>query len=568
MQRAIQLFTVLVLIAVTVRILVGLQGYSGQATPPKFGDYEAQRHWMELALHTPLQEWYVETPTNPLHWWGIDYPPGSAYQSYLTGLFMHAAEPESVALETSRGYESDRSKSAMRTTVLLADLLILFPALAAAAWAVATAAVPTDAPRSGWLKGRAFMLTFGVAILQPGLIIIDHGHFQYNGIALGLTAGAVAAVLHGWHIVAAVLYVLSINHKHMLVYFAPAFFAYLLGCCLRAPGGHSAKQDQPWRWRPLPQAAAAVAALGVTVIATMLVVWAPFLAHEGLALKVLQRLVPVQRGLFEDYVANFWCSTHPLVKWKRLLPQQALVRLALGATVTAFTPACLHQVLRPSRRGFLYCLTNTAFAFYMFSYQVHEKSVLMPMLPLALLYVFEPAVAAPVLPLAPFSMFPLLERDGQLLPYIALTACAAAVAPDLAAAWPTLKAAALQHAEQGAPAQHAAADSSAAAAALDGSVVPVGGEQVGQSEGPVPLTELLRQRLTAFVGGQAFWMVYRGSCAVAVGLHVARVTYMPPERIQFLHDLLMTVFAFAHFAAVMLYCNLRQLTLPAPAVGL
>lgn len=100
-------------------------------------------------------------------------------------------------------------------------------------------------------------------------------------------------------------------------------------------------------------------------------------AHGGLhALQVLQRLVPVHRGIFEDYVANFWCATHPLVKWKRLFPQQALVRMALGGTVAAFTPACAHQVVRPSRVGFLYCLTNTAFAFFMFSYQVQRPSSL------------------------------------------------------------------------------------------------------------------------------------------------------------------------------------------------
>lgn len=78
---------------------------------------------MELTLHTPLKEWYVATSWNPLQWWGIDYPPGSAYQSYMTGLLMQAVEPEAVALETSRGYESERSKNAMRLTVLLSDFL-------------------------------------------------------------------------------------------------------------------------------------------------------------------------------------------------------------------------------------------------------------------------------------------------------------------------------------------------------------------------------------------------------------------------------------------------------------
>lgn len=86
--------------------------------------------------------------------------------------------------------------------------------------------------------------------------------------------------------------------------------------------------------------------------------------------------MPVHRGLFEDYVANFWCSTHPLIKWKHLFSQQVLMRAAMACTAAAFAPACLHQILRPSRRGFLYCLTNTAFAFYMFSYQVRRPLAL------------------------------------------------------------------------------------------------------------------------------------------------------------------------------------------------
>jgi hypothetical protein len=32
--------------------------YSGQGAAPKFGDYEAQRHWMELTLHLTPADWY------------------------------------------------------------------------------------------------------------------------------------------------------------------------------------------------------------------------------------------------------------------------------------------------------------------------------------------------------------------------------------------------------------------------------------------------------------------------------------------------------------------------------
>ena len=47
--------------AVLVRYLVSLHGHSGEATPPMFGDYEAQRHWMEITTALPVREWYENT---------------------------------------------------------------------------------------------------------------------------------------------------------------------------------------------------------------------------------------------------------------------------------------------------------------------------------------------------------------------------------------------------------------------------------------------------------------------------------------------------------------------------
>ena len=66
----------------------------------------------------------------------------------------------------------------------------------------------------------------------------------------------------------------------------------------------------------------AVANLGVAVLATFALVWAPFLTTPGGAWAVLQRLAPLRRGLYEDYVANFWCATSPAIKWKRLFSQE------------------------------------------------------------------------------------------------------------------------------------------------------------------------------------------------------------------------------------------------------
>lgn len=53
----------------------------GFKTPPMYGDLEAQRHWMEITVHLPVSQWYFYD----LQYWGLDYPPLTAYHSWLLG---------------------------------------------------------------------------------------------------------------------------------------------------------------------------------------------------------------------------------------------------------------------------------------------------------------------------------------------------------------------------------------------------------------------------------------------------------------------------------------------------
>lgn len=45
------------------------------------GDFEAQRHWMELTTNLPISRWYFYD----LQYWGLDYPPLTAYHSWVLG---------------------------------------------------------------------------------------------------------------------------------------------------------------------------------------------------------------------------------------------------------------------------------------------------------------------------------------------------------------------------------------------------------------------------------------------------------------------------------------------------
>lgn len=383
--------------ALLVRVAVSLHPYSGAGSPPKFGDYEAQRHWMEITLNLPVLEWYRNSTRNDLSYWGLDYPPLTAYQSYFHGLFLRFFYPDSLSLFTSRGYETYVGKLLMRWTVLSSDTLIFFPAIFYFVF------VYHSSRRSSHKNDCAWHIA--MLLLNPCLILIDHGHFQYNCISLGLTVAAIAAILSQRELLASCLFTLALSHKQMSAYYAPAFFSHLLGKCLR-------------RKNPIHE----VAKLGLTVFGTFTVVWWPYLHSTDALLGVLSRLAPFERGIYEDYVANFWCTSSVIIKWKRLFSLHSLKFISLTATVLSCLPSMVQQVMAPSSTGFLYGLLNSSFAFYLFSFQVHEKSILLPLLPASLLALEERRPLKWLIFNALFSMFPLLCRDKLVLPYFALHA--------------------------------------------------------------------------------------------------------------------------------------------------
>ncbi len=143
-----------------------------------------------------------------------------------------AVEPAAVALGTSQGYETPSSKTLLRWTVVLSDVLIFFPA--------ALLAVRLLLPRGpGGAAAAAAWELFALAalLLNPAHVLIDHGHFQYNCISLGLALGAAVAIAGcGRHVLGSVLFCAALSHKQMSLFYAPAFFAHLLGRCLEQPG--------------------------------------------------------------------------------------------------------------------------------------------------------------------------------------------------------------------------------------------------------------------------------------------------------------------------------------------
>ncbi|KAH1031632.1 hypothetical protein J1N35_043806 [Gossypium stocksii] len=97
-------------------------------------------------------------------------------------------------------------KLLMRWTVLSSDVLIFFPA-------VLYFVLVYRSIRFGTGQNNDVTWHIAMILLNPCLILIDHGHFQYNCISLGLTIAAIAAALSQKDLVASVLYCLPLNHK-------------------------------------------------------------------------------------------------------------------------------------------------------------------------------------------------------------------------------------------------------------------------------------------------------------------------------------------------------------------
>uniref|UniRef100_A0A8C2KVS7 Alpha-1,3-glucosyltransferase n=1 Tax=Cyprinus carpio TaxID=7962 RepID=A0A8C2KVS7_CYPCA len=334
------LFSLCVLLGLTSRWAVSFHSYSGAGKPPMFGDYEAQRHWQEVTYNLPVHEWYFNTTNNDLNYWGLDYPPLTAYHSLVCAYVAKLLNPEWVELHASRGYESHSHKLFMRATVLFTDILIYIPAVLLYCFYFCDG------------SSKQKVATALCILLYPGLILIDYGHFQYNSVSLGLALWGILGLGLGWDLFGSLAFTLALNYKQMELYHSLPFFCYLLGKCIK----------QGLTGRGFFQ----LAKISLTVLVTFALCWMPFLSDPKQPLQVLHRLFPFGRGLFEDKVANTWCSLNVLIKIKTLLSRETQL----------FLSYCTHL-------GFCLFLRLMFFLFVFFH-----------------------------------SMLPLLVKDGLLLPYV------------------------------------------------------------------------------------------------------------------------------------------------------
>ncbi|KAI6171994.1 Alpha-1,3-glucosyltransferase [Aphelenchoides besseyi] len=323
-----------ILFFVLLQTIVSSGSYSGEGMSPMFGDYEAQRHWMEITINLPPKEWYFNTTKNDLNYWGLDYPPLTAYHSWLCGKMARWIDSSWVELGKSRGHESPSHKIFMRLTVIITMIAMYAPSI-------------LEYYKSSNNGNKNEIVYLFASLCYPGLLYVDNGHFQYNHIAMAFALRSFLYFHKNKQIVGSICFILALNFKQIALYYSLPVFVFLF---------------------------ANVVKLGLTVVLTMVLLWLPFLSMEQLP-QVLHRIFPMARGLYEDKVASFWCAISPLYKFREF-PIHFMAKLSSISIILLSLPTLILLARRPNERNFHQSLFICSMAFFLLSVQVHEKTIL------------------------------------------------------------------------------------------------------------------------------------------------------------------------------------------------
>lgn len=318
---------------------------------------------------------------------------------------------------------------------------------------------------SGSSKPACHALALSI-LLSPAFIIIDHIHFQYNGFLYGiLILSLVLMQKQSTMLGGGLLFAVLLCFKHIFLYLAPAYFVYLLRAyCLSRGSMFHIRYGKSFK-------------LAIGLIGVFGACFGPFL-YWGQLDQLLTRLFPFSRGLCHAYWApNFWAlysfSDRVLLNRRRFIlcfveslltisvaPKLGLpvdrtaadsvtrglvgdtsfavlpnispgmtffltaffqmVVLACGECTVEHTDSiqlCLGKLfLRPSWDMFIRAVTLCGYASFLFGWHVHEKAVLLIIIPFSLVALRDRRHLGAFRPLAVagnVSLFPLLFTVGE-----------------------------------------------------------------------------------------------------------------------------------------------------------
>mmetsp|Transcript_599 Transcript_599/g.931 ORF Transcript_599/g.931 Transcript_599/m.931 type:complete len:603 (-) Transcript_599:178-1986(-) len=432
-------------------------------------DFDVHRNWLALTRHVPLKRWYYDdVDGTTVH--TLDYPPLFAYFEYMlssnpiTDLMIanNVVDERCFALlGDDDNAPSDACVMFQRMTVIISDI-VLYVAAWFAAKSVIIGAKSSEETMGGVGMGMRVLVTASLIVCNPGLLVLDHVHFQYNGMLLGLLLLSIGCIARKadrsaskgsnwrseiqWDLLGAFFYAVLLGMKHLYLLLGPLYFVYLLRryCFVRT--NDCSKGEPSFSFERF-------LALAVVTGSTLVLPYLPILLSTDLSdrtgqlLQIFRRLFPFQRGLCHDYwAANIWaiylfankCFRFVLGRLGSILPE-SLESISLPEVPPSVCALLLMLGLSPSMRyawkaassmlteGSVYCdqsrsffvtaVVFSSFSGFMLAYHVHEKAIMTAILPLTLLSTQSRRHAQLYLrtsALGHFGLLPLLYQPAEL----------------------------------------------------------------------------------------------------------------------------------------------------------
>ncbi|PWA39188.1 hypothetical protein CTI12_AA574310 [Artemisia annua] len=364
-------------------------------------DFEVHRNWLAITHTLPLSHWYTDE-TSP---WTLDYPPFFAYFERFLSIFASFVDPTITDLYNGLNYKAPSVIVFQRLSVIASDTVLLYSVY--------------KLTKNMELKKR--FLIWVLVVWSPGLLIVDHLHFQYNGFLLGILLISLGALQKGNDLMGGFVFAVLLCFKHLFAVAGPVYFVYLFRHYCR--GGFL-------------RGFAKLVTMGVVVVGVFIAAYGPF-AYHGQMLQVLRRMFPFGRGLCHAYWApNFWVfyilSDKLLAFVLRKLgfhiqpPSASFTGGLVGdsspfAILPTITPSvtfamvllaispCLVKAWRnPQPKMIIRWVTYAYTCGFLFGWHVHEKASLHFLIPLAVV-----AVESIEDALSIYSLFPLLYEAQE-----------------------------------------------------------------------------------------------------------------------------------------------------------
>uniref|UniRef100_A0A0N5AFK2 Alpha-1,3-glucosyltransferase n=1 Tax=Syphacia muris TaxID=451379 RepID=A0A0N5AFK2_9BILA len=342
---------------------------------------------MAITSNLSIERWYYDNTSQ----WTLDYPPFFAYFEYVLSKASVANffVPEALVLQ-SEPFFSLKFLYFHRTTVILTDIFYAY----SCCFLVESI--------GQMLPTRIAEGLGSVLISCVPLIIVDNIHFQYNSFLTSFLLISIAYLFKRNFVAASFWYCVLLNLKHIYLYYAPAYAIIFLADYMKA-------------WRP--NFIKNGFKLALVISFPFIVSFGPLVYYGNVDIfwQIIRRLFPFQRGLTHAYWApNIWACynfidfcLYKTLKCIKMLPIQAappsytsgLVqeyshsvlpnvspKVTLFTTVVLLLPMLLtlNKKFMP-KNIFLILLTHSSFAFFLAGYHVHEKAIIMILIPYTIL---------------------------------------------------------------------------------------------------------------------------------------------------------------------------------------